>query len=72
MNKLEAKIVNSPWLRSLIERTKKWTLPGFEKLPLYDVGKFFIHQVTRVGLSLRASSIAFHTLMAIPAATIFL
>lgn len=72
MNKLEAKIINSPWLRSLIERTKKWTLPGFEKLPLYDVGKFFIHQVRRVGLSLRASSIAFHTLMAIPAATIFL
>jgi membrane protein len=72
MNKLEAKIVNSPQVRSLIERTRSWVLPGFEKMPLYDVGKFFLHQVQRVGLSLRASSIAFHFLMAIPAATIFL
>lgn len=72
MNKLEAKIVNSPTVRSLIDRTKEITIPGFGGLPLYDVGKFFLSQVQKVGLSLRASSVAFHFLMAIPAGTIFL
>ena len=72
MTKLEAKIVNLRPVRSVIERSKSITLPGFEQLPLYDVVKFFISQVKKVGLSLRASSIAFYFLMAIPAGTIFL
>ena len=72
MTKLEAKIVNLPPIRSVIERSKTIILPGFERLPLYDVVKFFISQVKKVGLSLRASSIAFYFLMAIPAGTIFL
>lgn len=72
MTKLEAKIVNLRPVKSVIERSKSITLPGFEQLPLYDVAKFFISQVKKVGLSLRASSIAFYFLMAIPAGTIFL
>ena len=72
MNKLEAKLVESQPVRSLIERSKNWILPGFEKLPFYEVCKLFISQVQTVGVSLRASSIAFHFLMAIPAGTIFL
>ena len=72
MTKLEAKIVSLRPVRSVIERSKSITLPGFEQLPLYDVAKFFISQVRKVGLSLRASSIAFYFLMAIPAGTIFL
>jgi membrane protein len=72
MNKLEARLINLPPVQSVISMTKKIVLPGFEDLPLYDVIKFFIAQVNKVGLSLRASSIAFHFLMAMPAGTIFL
>ena len=47
-------------------------LPGFGKVPLYDVIKFFLSQMKKVGLNDRARSIAFSFLTAIPAATIFL
>jgi membrane protein len=72
MTKLEATIINLPPVRSVIERSKSVTIPGFQQLPLYDVAKFFVSQVKKVGLSLRASSIAFYFLMAIPAGMIFL
>lgn len=56
----------------LIAKSKKIILPGFEKVPLYDVIVFFFQQVKKVGLSERASSVAFNFLLAIPAGTIFL
>lgn len=53
-------------------KSKTIFLPGFQKLPLYDVAVFFKKQVQKVGLNDRARSIAFSFLLAIPAATIFL
>ena len=72
MNKLEQFVLNLLPVKILIRKSQQIILPGFEGLPLYDVIVFFIHQVNRVGLNERASSIAFNFLMAIPAATIFL
>src|SRR5215207_3256723 len=72
MTKLERIVLRSSPVRFVLRKSKKIILPGFEGLPLYDVGVFFINQVNKVGLSERASSIAFNFLMTIPAATIFL
>ena len=47
-------------------------MPGFKGLPLYDVVKFFITQINKVGLTDRASSISFNLIMALPAAMLFL
>lgn len=72
MTKLEQFILNTGPVKFLSARSKKIILPGFEKLPLYDVVLFFFAQVKKVGLNDRAASVAFNLLMAIPAATIFL
>ena len=49
-----------------------WYLPGFEGVPLYDVVKFFYKQVKTVGLTERASAIAYNFIMAIPPSFLFL
>ena len=72
MTKLEQFILNTGPVKFLSAKSKKIILPGFEKLPLYDVVLFFFAQVKKVGLNDRAASVAFNLLMAIPAATIFL
>jgi membrane protein len=55
-----------------VEKSKKTMLPGFRGIPLYDVISFFIQQVKTVGMTDRASAIAFNFIMAIPPALIFL
>ncbi|MBS1598116.1 MAG: YihY/virulence factor BrkB family protein [Bacteroidetes bacterium] len=65
-------ILNSPLFRFLSQKSKKIILPGFERVPLYDVIKFFLNQIRKVGLNDRARSIAFSFLTAIPAAAIFI
>ncbi len=70
--KIERLIYNSSPFLFLVEKSKKIILPGFDKVPLYDVIKFFISQVNKVGLNDRARSVSFSFLTAIPAATIFL
>lgn len=72
MNKIEAFILKSKpaiWIRTT---SKKITLPGFEKVPLYDVVMFFVAQMNKVGINDRAAAVSFNFLMAIPAATIFI
>ncbi|GAO44369.1 YihY/virulence factor BrkB family protein [Flavihumibacter petaseus] len=72
MIKLERIARNSLPARWIVAKSKKISLPGFEGLPLYDVVKFFLAQVKKVGLNDRAAAISFNLAMAIPAATIFL
>jgi|SRR5690606_3384559 len=69
---LEKLLLNSRPVKLIEAWSKRITLPGFDKVPLYDVVKFFIYQINKVGLSERAAAIAFNLLMAVPAALIFL
>jgi membrane protein len=59
-------------MKWLIEKSKKILLPGFRGVPLYDVLRFFYHQVRKVGLSERTSAISFNFIVAIPPMIIFL
>jgi membrane protein len=72
MLKIERMIYNSSLFRFLVAKSKKIILPGFDGVPLYDVIKFFVSQIKKVGLNDRARSVSFSFLTAIPAATIFL
>ena len=72
MTRFEQLLLNSAIVQRLIYRSKHIYLPGFQRLPLYDVIVFFLKQVQKVGLQERAAAISFNLLMAIPAATIFL
>jgi membrane protein len=72
LQQLPQKIRAAKWFRLLRLLTKKIFIPGFERVPLYDVIKFFIKQVNTVGLNQRAAAISYNSLLAIPAAFIFI
>lgn len=65
-------ILDSPPVRFVSGKSKKIVLPGFDKVPLYDVGVFFFDQVKKVGLTERASAISYNFIMAIPPMCLFL
>ena len=72
LQKVPLLIKNGIFYRKLRYVTKKIYIPGFERVPLYDVIKFFILQVNKVGLNQRAAAISYNALLAIPAALIFI
>jgi membrane protein len=72
MTKFERIIITKTPLAFLLRKSKQWHLPGFEGVPLYDVIKFFYRQVKTVGLTERASAVAYNFIMAIPPSFLFL
>jgi len=72
LNKLERIIISKTPIAFLIRKSKHLYLPGFEGVPLYDVLNFFYKQVQTVGLTERASAIAYNFIMAIPPSFLFL
>ncbi len=72
MNKLKRTIYTSKPITFVNSKSKKIFIPGFKGLPLYDVARFFIMQVKKVGLNERAAGISFNLIMALPAGLLFL
>jgi membrane protein len=64
--------IASPPVDFLVRKSKTISLPGFRGIPLFDVIQFFLGQVKMIGMTERASAIAFNFVMAIPPAIIFL
>jgi len=56
----------------IIEITKKITLPGLEKVSIYDVGVFYINGITNGAIGVRASAISFNFFVAIFPGIIFI
>lgn len=56
----------------ITQKSKKWVLPGFEGVPLYEVMKFFWQQIKKSSLTERASAIAYNFIMSIPPTCLFL
>jgi membrane protein len=54
------------------KKTQRISLPGFYKIPIYDVIKFFIDGIKNGALTTRASSVAFNFILAMFPAIIFL
>lgn len=72
MLKIERLIITFPPVAFVLRKTKKMYLPGFEGVPLYDVLNFFYKQIKTVGLTERASAVAYNFIMAIPPSFLFL
>ncbi len=72
MTKLERILITKTPLAFILHKSKHWYLPGFEGVPLFDVARFFYRQVKTVGLTERASAIAYNFIMAIPPSFLFL
>jgi membrane protein len=72
MTKLERILITQTPLAFVLRKSKHWYLPGFEGVPLYDVIKFFYRQIKTVGLTERASAVAYNFIMAIPPSFLFL
>lgn len=72
MTKLERIILNLPVIRFVIAKSKQIILPGFEGVPLYDVGAFFLAEIRKEGLNERAAAIAYNFIMAVPPTCLFL
>lgn len=71
MIKLQRIIITRGPVGFLLRKSKRWHLPGFGGVPMFDVIRFFYHQVKRHGLQERSSAVAFNFIMAIPPSLIF-
>lgn len=70
--KLLRMIFALPVVKQFISYTKRIALPGFEKMPIYDVADFFFTGIQRGSIVTRAQSLAFSFFLAIFPAIIFL
>ena len=70
-NNIEQKIFSSTLVNFLAAKSKLFSLPGFRGVSFYEVWMFFWKQVHKIGMTERASAIAFNFTMAIPPAIIF-
>ncbi len=72
MTKIQRTILSYSLITFLLSKSKKWHLPGFQGLPVYNVLRFFRRQIRQQGLAERASAIAYNFIMALPPSLLFL
>lgn len=64
-------IIGSVLVSFIIKHSKQIVIPGFEKLPIYDVAEFFWRGIMKGTLTMRASAVAFNLFLAIFPSVIF-
>lgn len=64
-------ILESTIVVFIVKYSKKATLPGFEKMPLYDVARFFWKGIMEGTLAMRASAVSFSFFLALFPSIIF-
>jgi len=72
LTRIKRRLLVSPPSKLVIRKSKKIFLPGFQRIPLFDVVGFFFQQAQRSGFTERASAIAYNFIMTIPPTVIFL
>lgn len=70
-NGLYSGFLKSKVVLAFIAASKKIIIPGFERVPLYDVTVFFYNGLKKGDLNTRASALAFNSFLAIFPAIIF-
>jgi len=60
------------WINPLFDWAKKVTIPGFDKIPLYDVGKIFYEGIKNGALNTRAAAVTFNIFLALFPLIIFI
>jgi len=59
------------WVMPVFEWAKKVTVPGFDKVPLYDVGRFFYKGIRDGAIETRAAAVSFNLFIALFPTMIF-
>ena len=72
LKKIPVLLQESAPVNFFLNATKKWVLPGFDGLCVYDVSKFFFRAFQEDGISEKAGSISFSFFMAIFPGLIFM
>ena len=72
LTRFERILLTTPPINLFLKSSKKWKLPGFEGVPLFEVIKFFTKQLKTHGLTERASAISYNFLMSIPPTCLFI
>lgn len=72
LEKIKNRFLSLSLVKWVLNKSRTTTLPGFGGLHIYEVVAFFFKQVQTIGMTERASAIAFNFVMAIPPAIIFL
>lgn len=72
LERVKQKVLNSKFVTRSLRLSKIIVLPGFDKLPIYFVAKFFITGIQKGLLATKASSMAFKFFMALFPTIIFL
>ncbi len=72
LEKIESFIVTKTPVAYFIRRSKNWYLPGFEGVSVHKVVEFILKRVETVGISERASAVAYNFIMALPPSFLFL
>lgn len=72
IKKITSFLLNSWLVVSAINFSKKIVLPGFQKMPLYDVAVFFIHGMQEGALPMRAAAVSFSFFLAMFPSIIFI
>ena len=70
--KIRERFIGLPVIRNVLNWSKERSLPGFQKIPIYDVIDFFINEAKRDSISTRAGSMAFTFMLALFPALLFL
>ncbi len=60
------------WILPILNWAKKVTIPGFNKIPIYDVGIFFYKGLKDGAISTRAASVSFNIFIAVFPLIIFI
>lgn len=60
------------WASPYINKAKRVSIPGFDKVPIYDVGLFFFKGLKNGDINQRASAVAYSLILALFPAIIFL
>ena len=66
------KLRHSRLVKSLLNWSKRTSLPGFNRVPIYYVAKFFINEIQKESIAMRSNSIAFSFFLALFPFIIFL
>ncbi len=72
MIKFQRIILSYTPLPFILRKSKRWYLPGFQGVALYDVIQFFRRQLMLHGLTERAAAVSYNFIMAIPPSLLFL
>lgn len=60
-----AQCKNAKWVRKMVAISRLFVLPGFERVPLYDVMRFFVESLIKGQLFQRTSALTYHIFIAL-------